>query len=231
MKPRVDRENIVLSWEKAVEQEIRDAYFAKQQTRESDQPLMVSISGIPGSGKSTSAEILAEDLGDIGCVLMPHDGYHIPKSDLMKQPNAMDLVYRRGAPDTFDPESLCQDLKRIKQGWGEKVTIPGFDHSRGDPDQDVHTFMRDEHNVLICEGLYLLHEGNGWEDIPSIFDLSIFVEADLDKCMDRVKVRNLVIPGYTPDEIRARVDAVDRVNAMTVIESSAHADIVVRSVA
>ena len=222
---------IKLTWEMGVEKAIREACQSMQRTLGVDRPLMVSVTGIPGSGKSTSAEILAKHLSDIGCVLMPHDGYHISQHELLAMPNAVDKLYRRGAPDTFDPHSLLADLRRIRDGTESDISVPGFDHARGDPDRDAHTFHRSEHKIVICEGLYLLHEQNGWESIPPLFDLSIYVEADLDTCMDRLKIRNLCIPGYTPDEIRARVDAVDRENAKTVIQSRTKAKIVVQSAA
>lgn len=223
------KETIRLSWETGVEGAIRDACRAMKGTL--DRPLMVSVTGIPGSGKSTSARILTQGLSDVGCVTMPHDGYHIPKQDLMSLPDSIDKLYRRGAPDTFDPRSLLRDLRRIRDGNERAVKIPGFDHARGDPDLNAHTFSRDQHRVVICEGLYLLHSDDGWNGVKNMFDLSIFVDADLDACMDRLKIRNLCIPGYTPDEIVQRVDAVDRVNAETVILSRSRATIVVQSVA
>jgi hypothetical protein len=49
--------------------------------------------------------------------------------------------------------------------------------------------------------------------------------------MERLKARNRCIPGYTPEEIDVRVDAVDRANALVVERSRARADLVVRSAA
>jgi pantothenate kinase len=223
------RQMLKLTWEKSVEERIRQACEAKQATIDADRPLMVSLVGIPGSGKSTSAEIVSEDLGDIGCLLMPFDGYHLPRTLLSQAPNAADKLYRRGAPDTFDPSSLVRDLQRIRHGLEPMVGVPGFDHARGDPDQNAHVFHRNQHKIVVCEGLYLLHDQHGWEEIADCFDLSIFVDADVDVCMDRLKVRNLCIPGYSPEEILLRVDAVDRVNAMTVLRSKHRADVIVQS--
>ena len=36
---------------------------------------------------------------------------------------------------------------------------------------------------------------------------------DVDQCIERLKERNKCIPGYTPEEIEARCDDVDRKNA------------------
>jgi hypothetical protein len=45
--------------------------------------------------------------------------------------------------------------------------------------------------------------------------------------MERVRERNLCIPGYTPEEIVARVEAFDRANAMTLLKSKVRADVVI----
>jgi pantothenate kinase len=83
----------------------------------------------------------------------------------------------------------------------------------------------------LCEGLYLLHDEGGWETTKDFFDYNIFVDADVDTCIERLKIRNKCIPGYTEDEIEMRCEEVDRVNAMTVDRSKKRADLVVESVA
>jgi pantothenate kinase len=111
------------------------------------------------------------------------------------------------------------------------ITLPGFDHRRGDPEPDKHVFDRHRHKVVVCEGLYLLHDQDGWEDIAQVFDLKIYINSDLEVCLDRVKIRNQCIPGYTPEEIAERTEKVDRINALTAMRSKLRADIVVDSLA
>jgi hypothetical protein len=48
--------------------------------------------------------------------------------------------------------------------------------------------------------------------------------------LERLKIRNLAIPGYTLEEICDRVDTVDRQNAMTVLSTKGRADLVVESI-
>jgi pantothenate kinase len=163
-------------------------------------------------------------------MIMPHDGYHYPLRQLRAMPNAPDLIYRRGAPDTFDAAALGRDLDRIRHRAEELlISLPGFDHARGDPDPNRHVFDRTAHDIVICEGLYLLHNADGWEGTADYFDVTIFIDADLDACLDRLKVRNRCIPGYTAEEIAVRCDQVDRVNAETVLLGQPFAHYVVVS--
>ena len=233
-----EESDIILSWEPDVADRIREMVVAATTTKRSSydddvgKPLLVGVVGNPGSGKTTSCFSLKEILSDIGCFVMPFDGYHIPMADLEASSNAEDLIYRRGAPDTFNPDQLLNDIQRIKTSTDEKViTLPGFDHEKGDPEPDEHEFRRDEHNIVLVEGLYLLHDDAAWRDIAQQFDYSIFVNANVDVCIERLKIRNQCIPGYTKEEIEIRCEAVDRANAMIVERSKARASLCVDSAA
>ena len=68
---------------------------------------LVALAGLPGAGKSTVAEALCARW--TGAVVLPMDGYHLPRRLL----DAVGLR-RRGAPHTFDPERLRADLLRLK---------------------------------------------------------------------------------------------------------------------
>lgn len=216
------------TWEKKVANDIAAA--AKQAAR-STSPYMVAVVGIPGSGKTTSASLLGDllEAKSIATMIMPFDGYHYSMKELKMFPDSQDAIYRRGAPDTFDAKALQRDLDRIRNGNEDIIKVPGFDHAKGDPEPDQHMFDRSKHRVVICEGLYLLHDHDGWKDIQSVFDCSIFVNANVDVCVERLKVRNKAIPGYTAEEIDIRCEVVDRANAMTVMDSKARADVVVES--
>ena len=158
-------------------------------------------------------------------------GYHYPLDYLKTFPDADDFVYRRGAPDTFDPRALLRDLDRIRNGDEDIIKLPAFDHAKADPEPDTHIFDRSIHKVVLCEGLYLLHDQDGWEDIAGMFDYTIFMNSDLEICIERVKIRNQCIPGYTLEELEERCEKVDRVNSMTVLRSKARADVIVDSTA
>ena len=133
-------------------------------------PTMVGVVGMPGSGKTTSSNILAsilEETHNISCKVLPMDGYHFSMVQLRAMENPDDVIYRRGAPDTFDASALRNDLLKIRNGDDDVVAIPGFDHEIGDPTPNQHIFERKNQVVVIVEGLYLLHEDErlGWNGI------------------------------------------------------------------
>ena len=70
----------------------------------------------------------------------------------------------------------CEDL--------HVVPMPFYlqSHAKGDPEPDQHVFQRVKHKVVICEGLYLLHDRDGWEEVGPIFDLTIHMNSNLEFC-------------------------------------------------
>lgn len=212
----------LISWEYDVATEIKE----RAASCLDGQPFMVALVGIPGSGKSTSANVLAGLLGPT-CFAAPMDGFHIPMADLRARPDAADAIYRRGAADTFDPAGLKVYVQRVRGGdedAPELVQWPGFDHAVGDPVEGELTFDRRQHRIVLVEGLYLLHDQDGWDGVAELFDHTIFLAANVERCVAQVKERNKCIPGYTPEEIEVRTELVDRKNAEVVQRSARHAD-------
>lgn len=190
-------------------------------------PLLVALAGMPGSGKSTAAASLERLLAP-HCLVVPLDGFHVPLAGLKARPDAAEAIYRRGAADTFDPAPLREALAKLRKG-DHHVEFPSFERAVGDPVANAIKFDRKLHHIVLVEGLYLLHDADGFEDLASLFDFRIYLDCDLEVCISRVKERNKVVPGYTPSEIEVRTDLVDRANAIVVQKSSHRADVVVRS--
>lgn len=213
---RVVADHMRISWEPGIAADIED----RARGRAPGRPLLVALAGMPGAGKSTSAHLLAQLLGD-GCIVLGMDGFHCPLAELRARSDAEAAIYRRGAPDTFDPAALRERLMLIAdpEGPGD-VQWPGFDHAVGDPVPGELTFVRCKHSIVLIEGLYLLLEHGAWAGIRALFDHSIYLEADIETCIARVKERNKEIPGYTSEKIGARCETVDRANAVIVMASA-----------
>ena len=77
----------------------------------------VAIAGGAGSGKTTSADSVAERLnekhGADCCVVVPMDGFHYSQQRL-KELHGPSAMLRRGAPWTFDAEGLVRALTVAK---------------------------------------------------------------------------------------------------------------------
>mmetsp|Transcript_33853 Transcript_33853/g.81429 ORF Transcript_33853/g.81429 Transcript_33853/m.81429 type:complete len:346 (-) Transcript_33853:195-1232(-) len=121
----------------------------------------VCIAGGPGSGKSVSAEAVADLLNkdkrsgsgnDDIAVVVPADGWHYPQKKL-KDLFGDDAMKRRGAPWTFDAEKSYHDLKKAKEDGHAKLPI--YDRERSDPVENA-VELKSTTRIVLVEGLYLL---------------------------------------------------------------------------
>eukprot|EP00913_Durusdinium_trenchii_P024962 g23429.t1 len=166
-----------LEWETALAGQLLDR--ARAFSEREQRPFLVALAGMPGCGKTVTAEILKRLLHP-RCLVVPMDGFHIPLSELKSRVDADDAIYRRGAADTFDPKALKEKLLEIRSG-PDQVLLPDFDHAHGDPTFDTICFERSRHQIVLVEGLYLLHQRDGWKGMDQLFDFTIYIDADLEE--------------------------------------------------
>jgi pantothenate kinase len=180
-------------------------------------PWVIAIAGIPGAGKSTVAADVASRVA--GAAVIPMDGYHLPRSAL-----STDALARRGAPDTFDPNTLRADLVKLRRD-GQGV-FPAFDHTAKDPEAGAVVVPAGV-PLVIVEGLYLLL--GEWQLSP-LFDFTIFLDCDLDLALNRVAARHLQCGlAATVSEAVHRANTNDRRNALNILADGcpARADLLV----
>ncbi|KAG0633226.1 P-loop containing nucleoside triphosphate hydrolase protein [Tuber brumale] len=199
---------------------------------------LISVSGIPGSGKTTLATKVAEGLnavskiGDVAAMI-PMDGYHLTRAALSAMPNPIEAHARRGAPFTFDPVSLKRLIERVKAPLGEEEKIiyaPSFDHAVKDPVEDDIKILSSQ-RVLIFEGNYLSMGTEVWGDIARLFDELWFVEVDRGVARERLIARHLKAGlADTREAAAKRADENDLPNGDYLIKNGLKPHRVIRSV-
>jgi pantothenate kinase len=203
----------------------RATLIADLQHRASGKPrLMVGVAGAPGSGKSTLAADLVTDLKAAGetAVVVPMDGYHFDDIVL----NARGHRQRKGAPHTFDAAGFEVLLKRIRAREPE-IAIPVFDRSL-ELSRAAADIVEAETRFIVVEGNYLLLDQKPWSNLKPLFDVTIFLQVPLEVIKQRLLDR---IKHYGHDEAFAQnwMLTNDIPNAITVIDQSATADVLVRN--
>ncbi|KAL2855710.1 P-loop containing nucleoside triphosphate hydrolase protein [Aspergillus pseudodeflectus] len=215
---------------------IRDLASAHHRRR-----YLVAIAGVPGSGKTTTAEailryITAGPLA-MNATLVPMDGFHLPRTTLDQLPNREEAYIRRGAPWTFDVARFVAFIRRLRT-WADAelstssqvLHAPGFCHETKDPVEDVH-IVTDETSIVILEGNYLLLDEPEWRDISQLVDYRVFVETDLQEARARLAKRH-VQSGIenSLEEAFRRVDRNDYLNSIAILQKLITPDLVVRTV-
>ena len=177
----------------------------------------IGLAGAPGSGKSTVTQRIKEVLGE-KVVVIPMDGYHYSRSELDAMDDPKEAHERRGAPFTFNSRKLVDDLSRAhRSGFG---CFPGFDHSKGDPEERSVSLGAGK-KIVIVEGNYLLLSESPWDVLQrDVFDEGWFLYVPLEECKRRVLKRHQEVMKMTKEEAMRRVVTNDGPNVELVARES-----------
>ena len=139
-------------------------------------PFVIGIAGSVAVGKSTISRVLQELLArwpqHPHVELVTTDGFLLP-NEVLEERGLMD---RKGFPESYDRRLLLEFVAGAKAGE-EHLEVPIYSHVAYDivPGE---TRLISHPDVLILEGLNVLHAGQSGAFVSDYFDLSIFVDAD-----------------------------------------------------
>jgi pantothenate kinase len=195
-------------------------------------PVLVAVSGVPGSGKTTLARRIVQELNkSVGtnggaeiAINMPMDGYHFYRYELDRLDNPQEAHRRRGAEWTFNAAKLLRDLQGLKATG--RLNAPGFDHAAGDPvENEIH--ITSDHKIVVVEGNYLTYDGTDvWKSVIGLFDLKVFLNADLATSTERLTRRHMNVWGVPREVAAERAKGSDYENALLVQKTASAADMV-----
>ena len=203
--------------------EVVDVVLQRVEAQAGEQPptrLLVSVSGVPGSGKTTLAARIADAVGErLGtpgaAVAVPMDGYHLSRAQLAAMDNPEEAVRRRGAHWTFDPAALATALEMARRG-GEPACFPGFDHSEGDPCAGQHGVSAGC-RVVVMEGNYLCYRGlDVWRRVADAFDVALYLDCEPRVATERLVRRHVAAWGVSEEVARERAAGSDYVNSLLI---------------
>ncbi len=182
---------------------LTDMFFAAMLKR--PEAYLVGIAGVPGSGKTTLCRAIAGRRPD--AVIVPMDGYHLPRSRLDAEG-----LRRRGALHTFDGDAFRTDMELLRRN--RSGLFPAFDHVEKDPRPGAVRVTLDV-PLVIVEGIYVLMQSWRAEDL---FDLRVFLDCDLDEAVRRLAKRHVETGlAATLEEGRHPALTNDRLNAEVIL--------------
>ncbi len=183
---------------------------------------IVAIAGPPASGKTTLCLKLCEDINSkldaLCCAIVPMDGFHLSNEKL----DILGLRHVKGAPQTFDANGFVKLIGRLSNG-NEIVKIPGFDRELDKVAEGDQSINRDN-RIIIVEGNYLLLNEPPWDQLKSMFDLSIMLSPEIE-VLERRLISRWEHYGHTKEEAVVRALSNDIPNAKYVLANSCSADL------
>lgn len=181
--------------------------------------VLVGVTGPPGAGKSTIAQVLRTELGSTA-QLLPMDGFHLAQAELAR----LGRTERKGAPDTFDVTGFVSTLERVRADQGT-VLAPAFNRAMEEPIA-ASIAVEPQHRCIIVEGNYLLHDALGWEQVEPLLNESWFLELPDDARRARLIKRHVEF-GRSSSAARNWVSGVDEANAKLIARSRSRAGVLV----
>jgi pantothenate kinase len=183
---------------------------------------VLGITGAPGAGKSTLAELVVAALGD-DAVLLPMDGFHLAQVRL----ESLGRTGTKGAIDTFDGAGFVHLLRRVRAADEDVVHAPTFRRDLEEPIAGAVAIPR-EVPLVVVEGNYLLAEQPPWDEVADLLDEAWYVDPG-DHRREWLVARHMA---FGRDRVAAeeRSDGSDQVNALLVESTRHRADVLVTGV-
>ncbi len=180
-------------------------------------PLVIGIAGGTGSGKSTVARRVAEQLTLTSVAFLDMDAYY---RDLVH----LSLEERRQVnwdhPDAFDIDLLVQHLEQLARGEGiDKPVYDFVTHARSPTTRRVEPA-----DVIVVDGILLFVDHR----LRDLCDVKVFVDADADIRLARRIRRDMNKRGRPLEEILEQYLTTVRPMHLQFVEpSKRYADVIV----
>jgi len=183
---------------------------------------MLGLTGAPGAGKSTVAQVLLEALPG-RAALVPMDGFHLANEELLR----LGRAGRKGSEDTFDSAGYVALLQRLRrQRVGEVIYAATF---RRDIDaaEAGAIAVHEDIELVITEGNYLLLNQGRWASVRSLLNETWYIDIDPILRRERLVARHMHF-GRSAEAAMAWVLGTDEPNAQLIEASRVHADHILR---
>lgn len=180
-------------------------------------PLIIGIAGGTGSGKSTVARRVAEQLTRASVAFIDMDAYYRNYAHLpMEERRQVNWDH----PDAFDTGLMVAHLTEL--GAGRAIEKPVYDfvtHTRSETTRHVPAA-----DVIVVDGILLFAD----ERLRALFDVKVFVDADADIRLVRRIRRDMARRGRPLEEILDQYLTTVRPMHLQFVEpSKRYADVIV----
>jgi uridine kinase len=179
--------------------------------------MIIGISGGTGSGKTTVARRILENVSDEQVVFLQQDSYYRNLGDL---PLELRHQINFDHPDALDNELFVNHVKALRAG--EAIAMPVYDfatHMR-----KTETIRIEPKPILIIEGILVFVDAA----LRELMDVKIFVDTDDDLRFIRRMQRDIKERGRSVESvIKQYLDTVRPMHRQFVEPSKRHADVII----
>jgi len=179
--------------------------------------VLIGIAGGTGSGKTTIAKRIIEQIGSDNVVIIPQDAYYRDRGNLPLEEREK-INYDH--PSSFDINLLIKHLRQLKAGQDvPKLSYDYVDHVR-----QVLPGKVPSRPVTILEGIMVLED----ESLRRLLDIKLYVDTDPDVRLIRRLRRDIMERGRNFENvIEQYLGSVRPMHLEFVEPSRRHADVII----
>ncbi len=184
---------------------------------EGDRPFVLGMAGGSGSGKTTIAESVVEQIGPDRVAYIPHDAYYRHRPELtFEQRTKVNYDH----PESLETELMARQVKELLAG--NPIEIPVYDFSEHLRSHQTVTVL--PRPVVLLEGILILVEAA----LTELMDLKIYVDTDADLRLMRRLERDVQERGRTLESVLRQYETTVRPMHLQFVEpSKRYADIII----
>ncbi len=154
------------------------------------EPLVIGVAGGAGSGKTTVARHIVQNLGAERVVHIQHDSYY---KDLTHIPYEERLAVNYDHPDSLDNELLYEHITALRAG--KTIQMPGYDFK--EYNRRPERTLVQPRPVIVLEGILIFADPR----LRSVMGLKIFVDTDADLRFIRRLKRDIAERGRSVESV------------------------------
>jgi len=178
---------------------------------------IVLIGGGTGSGKTTVARKIMEELGSEKCEMLPMDNYY---KDMSHVPLEERKKYNYDHPDMIEHTLIVKHVKELLSG--KPIDLPEYDfaqYTRTGTTTKIYPKP-----ILLIEGIFALY----YDELRALADLKIFVDTESDERFIHRLQRDIFERGRTIESvIKQYLTTVKPMHDAYVEPTKKHADIII----
>ena len=180
-------------------------------------PLVIGIAGGTGSGKTTVANEILEQVGKEIVSYLPHDAYYKDLNDL---PTNQRTAVNFDHPHSLDSDLMKHHIEQLIAGHSIELPIYDFTtHTRTDK-----TIFIPSNPVILVEGILIFSDSN----LRDLFDVKLYVDTDADIRLIRRLERDMSERGRTVESVLQQYQATVRPMHLEFVEpSKRYADVII----
>ena len=157
--------------------------------------MIIGVSGGTGAGKTTLVNHLAKILGKNQTLTISQDRYykHLPELSFEER-----CLINYDHPDALDLDLLANHLVKLKEGESIKSPLYSFKKHLGlDKIEVLHP-----KKYILVEGILVFTNAM----LSELFDFKVYIDADINKRIERRMERDISTRGRTKEEVIDRFE-------------------------